>query len=123
MEITIAKNGKTIGPFDENQVADMLKSGMLVLADLWWVEGMVEWKLLVLNGIELDGKIYSAGELAEVNSSDLLALRQQRNDPRPYLILENRTIEFSLTPAMYGNLTRPAFKPILKSENRLSSPY
>ena len=46
MNITIAKNGQKIGPFDETQVADMLKSGMLASSDLGWTEGMNEWKPL-----------------------------------------------------------------------------
>lgn len=46
MNITIAKNDQKIGPFDETQVADMLKSGMLATSDLGWAEGMNEWKPL-----------------------------------------------------------------------------
>ena len=46
MNITIAKNGQQIGPFDEAQVAGMLKSGMLATTDLGWAEGMDEWKPL-----------------------------------------------------------------------------
>jgi|SRR6185436_14288661 len=43
MEIYIAKSGQKTGPFSEEQIQSMLKSGMIGLADSAWHEGMSSW--------------------------------------------------------------------------------
>ena len=46
MQIFINKNGNQLGPFPEQQVAEMLKSGQVAGTDLAWGEGMETWKPL-----------------------------------------------------------------------------
>lgn len=51
MEIFVAKSDQQTGPFSEQQIESMLKSGMIVPTDLAWHEGLWEWAPLhqVLN--------------------------------------------------------------------------
>lgn len=51
MEIYVAKSDQQTGPFSEQQIESMLNSGMIVLTDLAWHEGLWEWAPLhqVLN--------------------------------------------------------------------------
>jgi hypothetical protein len=45
-EIHISKNGKTVGPYTEDQVRNLLKLGMLKPSDQYWHEGMHGWEVL-----------------------------------------------------------------------------
>lgn len=51
MQIYIAKSGQQSGPFSEQQIESMLKSGMVALTDSSWHAGLSEWAPLhqVLN--------------------------------------------------------------------------
>jgi hypothetical protein len=43
MEIYIAKNKTQMGPYDLEQITQMIQSGILVKHDLYWHEGMLDW--------------------------------------------------------------------------------
>ena len=43
MQIYVAKSGQQTGPFSEEQIHSMLKSGMVGLADSAWHEGLTSW--------------------------------------------------------------------------------
>ena len=43
MQIYVAKAGQQTGPFSEEQIHSMLKSGMVGLADSAWHEGLTSW--------------------------------------------------------------------------------
>jgi uncharacterized RDD family membrane protein YckC len=43
MEIYIAKSGKETGPFTKEQIPAMLESGMVMLTDSVWHEGLAGW--------------------------------------------------------------------------------
>jgi len=43
MQIHVARGGQQSGPYTEEQVRDMVRSGLLSAADLGWHEGMAEW--------------------------------------------------------------------------------
>ena len=52
-EIFIARGNKKLGPFIEQQVREMLDTGMLSRSDLAWHEGLVDWiSLQTLLGIK-----------------------------------------------------------------------
>jgi len=46
MQIHITKDGKQLGPYDEEQLAAYLENGQISYDDLAWVEGMTEWQPL-----------------------------------------------------------------------------
>ncbi len=43
MQIYVAKSGQQAGPFSEEQIHSMVKSGMVGLADSAWREGLTSW--------------------------------------------------------------------------------
>jgi hypothetical protein len=46
MQITIHSKGVQQGPFNEEQVRQMLQSGQVSHSDIGWSPGMAEWKQL-----------------------------------------------------------------------------
>jgi hypothetical protein len=46
MEITVARNGQTFGPYPLDQINTYLVSGQLLHSDLAWHDGLADWKPL-----------------------------------------------------------------------------
>lgn len=46
MNITIARGGEQFGPYTLEQVQDYLASGQLAYSDLYWTDGMTDWRPL-----------------------------------------------------------------------------
>lgn len=46
MELFLLQNGEQVGPYTEDQIAEMLSEGTLPRVDLIWHEGLSEWKTI-----------------------------------------------------------------------------
>jgi len=82
MNILIGKDGKQLGPFNEEQIRSMVDSGMLTLSDLAWHDGRPDWSPLW----QILGTPPPLTTAAAIGSPDKLASNSS-DVPRPQALI------------------------------------
>ncbi|MDY6455929.1 RDD family protein [Acinetobacter faecalis] len=92
MQIYLARNNQQAGPYTVEQVNQMLASQQILLTDLAWHEGMVEWKAL---GELTQGKLVyePAGYIAPPSVPNFDKTQQTYQNPSIHNISVNKKVE------------------------------
>ena len=95
MQIYLARNNQQAGPYTVEQVNQMLASQQILLTDLAWHEGMVEWKAL---GELTQGKLVyePAGYIAPPSVPNFDNAQPTQQNPNTHNISVNKKLSLNL---------------------------